>query len=462
MPSKLSSAWTVIAIFIAISLASLVVAPQFLNLIFPSTAVLAGFFLYANSPLTYMGFTWWIWFLSPFARRLADYHSTYTEPSPILLAPYLVTLISALTFTQKSIKVENKTDTCFLLAFLGTVYALFIGLVRSPYTSVLTSFLEWSCPIFFGFYLYSRWREYPSLKQHTQNIFLWCVLLTGLYGVFQYLVLPDWDRVWLETNILMTENARAFGDPEPLRIRVWSTMNGPGVYSQVMMAGLLLILSRESSLNLPATAVGYLSFLLTLVRSAWLGWLVGLALLFSSLKSSLQIRLVLTLAIALMCSIPLIFLEPFSDLVVERLQTFTTLESDGSANARLGHYSRMLGAALSNVLGSGFGYSHGLLDSGILDLTLTLGWLGGGLYTGGVVLILIKLFRDDSLKNDTFAGASLAVSFGLIIQMLFGSTMTGLPGMILWGFMGMGMAFQRYTGSPQFYKGQRVSKSTLV
>ncbi len=462
MPSKLSSTWIVIAIFVAISLASLVVAPQFLNLIIPATAVLVGLFLYNNSPLTYIGFTWWIWFLSPFVRRLADYHSTYTEPSPILLAPYLVTLISALTFMQKSIKFENKIDICFLLAFLGTIYALFIGLVRSPYTSVLTGFLEWSCPIFFGFYLYSKWREYPSLKQYTQNIFLWCVLLTGFYGVFQYLVLPDWDRVWLETNILMTESARAFGDPEPLRIRVWSTMNSPGVYSQVMMAGLLLILSFKSSLNLPATAAGYLSFLLSLVRSAWLGWLVGLMLLFSSLKSSLQIRLVLTLTIALMCAVPLISLEPFSDLVVERLQTFTTLESDGSANARIGHYSRLVGVASSHFLGSGFGYGHGLLDSGILDLILTLGWLGGSLYAGGVFLILVRLFRDRSLKDDTFAGASLAISFGLIIQMLFGSIMTGLPGMILWGFMGMGMAFQRYTGSSQFYGSQRVSKSTLV
>ena len=98
--------------------------------------------------------------------------------------------------------------------------------------------LEWICPVLFGFFLYSRWQNYPKLERLTKQIFLWCVLITGAYGVIQYLVLPEWDQVWLQKTIEISENARAFGAPEPLKVRVWSTMNSPGVFAQVMMAGL--------------------------------------------------------------------------------------------------------------------------------------------------------------------------------------------------------------------------------
>jgi hypothetical protein len=99
--------------------------------------------------------------------------------------------------------------------------ACLVGLINNPPLAVARAFLEWLTPILFGFHLFIHWRHYPSYRQNIQRIFLWGVLVMGVYGVLQYLVAPEWDRFWLI-------NVKAFGSAEPLAIRVFSTVNSPG------------------------------------------------------------------------------------------------------------------------------------------------------------------------------------------------------------------------------------------
>ncbi|CCH66134.1 Glucose-6-phosphate isomerase [Richelia intracellularis HM01] len=67
---------------------------------FPLVTFIVGVFLYWRYPLLYLGFTWWIWFLTPLVRRLVDYRSGWVDPNIILLAPFLVTLITGITFIK--------------------------------------------------------------------------------------------------------------------------------------------------------------------------------------------------------------------------------------------------------------------------------------------------------------------------------------------------------------------------
>ena len=84
-------AWTAILVFILLSgLLILVGAGTILNLAFPTGALIIAVFLYFRAPILYFGFLWWICFLSPLVRRLADYRSGFTDPSPILLTPFLL------------------------------------------------------------------------------------------------------------------------------------------------------------------------------------------------------------------------------------------------------------------------------------------------------------------------------------------------------------------------------------
>ncbi|MGB3299779.1 MAG: O-antigen ligase domain-containing protein [Phormidesmis sp.] len=443
-PLRPATGWTAIALFIIATLLTLAGAPSLLNLSFTATAVIVGAFLYFKHPLLYIGFSWWLWFLSPLVRRLADYYASYTDPSPIILAPYVVSLISGLKMLTKLRSSKTNVSVCFIISATGTVYALLVGLIKASYVSAMTNSLEWICPVLFGFYMYSQWPNYPRLEKTVKQIFLWCVLITGAYGLIQYLVLPEWDQVWLQKTIEISENARAFGSPEPLKVRVWSTMNSSGVFAQVMMAGLLLLLSEGSFLSSLAAPFGYLTFLLSLVRSAWIGWIVGIATLFTSLKSNLQIKLILTIVVAAVFALPLVFLDPFSGFITERVQSLTSPGEDGSAGARLDTYSRLLGAGLTNFVGNGFGFDNGLLDSAILDILLTLGWIGTIFYIGGALPLLRNLFSDHAVKQNTFSSAVRAVCLGTIAQMPFGSVMLGLPGMVLWSFLGLGLAGQQY------------------
>ena len=284
-----------------------------------------------------------------------------------------------------------------------------------------------------------------------QRIFLWGVLILGIYGIYQFVVAPEWDRYWLIESKMFTSS----GDPEPFGMRVWSTLHSPGPFAYVMQTGLLLLFTSSGTLIFPASAVGYLSFLLTQVRTSWLGWLLGVVMIFGSVKARIQMRLIAIILIMLMCVIPLTNIEPISGVVADRLESFSNLENDTSFKERSGSYDINLSLALSNVLGNGLGNIWKVnektgqievivLDSGILDMFFTLGWLGAIPYIGGLILIIFSVLQYNEAKFDSFVSAARAIGLSSCVQLVGNSAMLSVPGMILWGFLAMAMAAHKY------------------
>ena len=437
-------AWIAIAGFIGLSaLCAFLGLGKIVNLLFPAGAVSVGLLLYFRAPLLYLGFTWWIWFLSPLFRRYVDYRSSYTEPSPILLAPFLVTLITLITVFQSIPKAKQQDTLPFILALVGLLYGYLVGALLSSPVSATVKVLEWLAPVTFGFHLFVNWREYPSYRQTTQRIFFWGVLLTGAYGIFQFMVAPDWDTAWM---LNLEERSLTFGLPEPFGIRVWSTMHGPLVFASVMAAGLILLTTNTGPLSFLAIMVGFLTLLLSMVRTAWLGWLVGMFDLLVFLKPKFQKRLILFVAILTLCLVPLVNLEPFSDVINARIQTLSDLNNDTSASDRQGAYASQLETALTNVLGDGIGgrFANQVFDSAILESFFTLGLFGGAFYLGGMMLLLSRLIGNFRNSTDVFLNAARAITISLVVQMPLGAVIRGLPGVVLWGFLGIGLAAQKY------------------
>jgi len=84
------------------------------------------------------------------------------------------------------------------------------------------------------------------------------------------------------------------GWPEPLKIRVWSTLNYPFTFAYFMMAGLLLLLSSKEALH-PASVAGF--GLLTIGSNGCLGRLVcGIAYLCHFSKGTLPAALALIMS----------------------------------------------------------------------------------------------------------------------------------------------------------------------
>ena len=442
---KPAAAWTAILMLSFLTVALILAgAGKILNLAFPAGALAVGAFLYFRYPILYNGFMWWIWFLVALVRRLADYHSSYTEPSPLLLAPYLVTGVTIITVFQHLPKAHRQGGLPFVLPLIGVFYGFLVGLINMPPFTVTKSLLDWLPPLTYGFHLWVNWRNFPSYYQNIQRTFVWGILGMGVYGVIQYLVSPEWDRLWLINSGMITQ-----GTPEPLGIRVWSTMHSTEPFSAVMAGGLLLLFNKPGVLNLWASGSGYLAFLLSMARSAWIGWFAGLLTLASSLKAKYQMRLIIILMVMAVLVVPLATMEQFSGKLGDRFATFSNLEEDGSAQARQETFKNMIGPALTNFVGDGIGTSG--MDSALLSTLISLGWLGTICYVSGLLMLVFRLFQGGNNSSNLFLGTARAIVISCLVRIPVNPTsIVGAGGMLLWGFLALAIASQKY------YQNQRA------
>jgi hypothetical protein len=411
-----------------------------LNIIFPAGSFGVGLFLYLRYPILYVGFTWWVFFLTPFVRRVADYRSGFTDPSPMLLAPLLVAMITIVTFYRNLPKAHEQGSLPFVISAMGVFYGFLVGLIKGSPVPAIISLIGWVSPILFGFHLLVNWRNYPRYRENIQRTFLWVVLVTASYGVYQYLVAPEWDRLWLiETKLYMS-----MGTPEPLGLRVWSTMNSPLNFATVMIPGTILLFIGQGRLRIPGIVVGILSLLLTTVRTAWGGWMVSLIALLGFLKGIVQMRFIAMLLVIAILVVPLSTVEPFAQVIQSRLTTLTNVGDDQSAKDRAGLYALVIDDALKEFIGQGNGTLRPI-DSGVLEMIFTLGWLGSIPYVGGLLLLLYSLFQGSkSSTSDPFASATRAITLGFLPMLAGSNVIVGISGMVFWGFLGIGMAANKY------------------
>lgn len=442
-------AWfAILALALFTVLGILVGAGKVLNLVFPIAALAVGIRLYFSYPILYIGFSWWILFLTPLIRRLADYRSSYTEPSPLLLAPYLVMGVTLVTVWRHLPTIHRQGGLPFVLSLVGIFYGLLIGLINRTPFAVARSLLDWLAPVAFGFHLFVNWRDYPSYRQNIYRVFVWGTLVMGFYGIFQYVVAPEWERFWL-INSGMTSSQ---GSPQPFGMRVWSTMNSVEPFAAVMAACLLLLFTSRSPVSISASVGGYLSFLLTMGRSTWVGWLGGLLTLTGYLKPKHQMRLIITVLVIALLVIPLTTIEPFSKTINNRLSTFSNLEEDGSTKVRKETFEYLIGSALTSFVGEGIGGPG--YDSSILLPLFHLGWLGTIPYIGGMFLLVFGVFQGSEGSFDVFTSAARAIVMSALVRLPVNNSIIGSSGIVLWGFLALGMAAQKY------YHHQRTAQRT--
>lgn len=435
-------AWIAILAFIFLSVILILAgAGKILNIAFPAGAFLVAIFLYFRAPILYLGFAWWICFLSGLVRRLADYRSGFTEPSPILIAPFLVVLVTLVTLYQNLPKAYKQGGLPFILCFASIFWGVCLGVVRTSPISVAINGLKWLTPVLLGFHLFVNWRSYLSYRQNIQRVFFWGVLIMGSYGLFQYLVAPEWDTFWLKQAEFLSA-----GTPEALRIRIWSTMNGYYTFAVFIMAGTLTLTNQTGLSNIVVSAVGYLTLLLAKSRTAWLGWVVAFLVLFSSLKSKHQIRLIVIFVLLVILLIPLIRIESFSNNITSRLSTLSDLQNDNSGQGRLVAYDIFFREPLMALLGIGIGNKEESVvwDSGILAIFSSLGWIGSIFYLAGILKLIFDLWQFARRNFDPFLNIASGIAMSILFMSPLAVSFADVHGICLWGFLGMGLAGCKY------------------
>jgi hypothetical protein len=427
-----------------------------LRLAIPAAALLVGTVLYLSQPIRYVEYSLWLWFLIPLVRRLVDWRFGYTEPNMVLLAPLLVSAVGGLTLVLPSSRAKARIPPAFILCGAAILYGFAVGMIAhraaEPVAEMVYGLANWLCPLLFGLHLYFNWRSYEEYRRAITRTFLWGVLVLGVYGVYQFLAPPAWDTYWLERVVDLDPLGATFGKPEPLLVRVWSTLNSPGPFANTMMVGLLLLFGVRSPLRIPAAIAGYLSLLLSMVRTAWLSWLVGFGLILAKTKLRTLVRILLSALVIFLCLLPFVADPRIAPLVTDRMETFADLGHDESFGSRVDMYGELINESIENP--AGFGLSNQTvwhstpIDSGIISMLFSLGWLGSLLFGVGILSILST--RRACSETDTFMLAGRAIAIAILGQVIGGNIFVGINGMVFWMFVAM------------IFSGQRLSEAEDV
>lgn len=452
---KPQAAWMAIIGLICLSvLLILAGASSLMNLLFPLAALAVGIFLYLRAPVIYVGFTWWLWFITPVIRRLSDWRGSYTEPSPMLVAPFLVSLITLITVWRNLPIAHRQGGLPFIFPCLAVLYGVCVGFIYREPTAVVIRGFDWLAPLPFAFHIYANWRNYPNYRQNLQKVFFWGVLVMGVYGIFQFMLSPPWDAMWLvKSGFLSGSEGRPDEGVPRFSIYVWSTMTSNRPFATVMMAGLIWLFANENKgkLGFLASIAGYLSILLARKRTVWFTLIMGIFIYGISLKGKRQIRTIIALIITVFCIAIIINLEPFSSFIYSRIETISNLQEDNSANSRLGWFNLVIGDALLSFFGEGIGGDNH--DSGILNPLFNIGWFGIILYFGGLLISVIRMFCGGKFNEDPFILASRAIAVAILLEIPLGSPYLEAPGMVLWSAIAIVLAAKKY------YSNQRKLKT---
>jgi nitrate reductase NapE component len=416
-----------------------------LRIVFPVLSVAVGGFLFWRSKPLYVGLVCWLWFVTPFLRRLADFQNGWAPTSPVLLAPYLTTGISAITLLTSLKSFGERKSLPYVCALVGIAYGTIIGLARFPLFSVLQAVLNWVVPVIFGFFIYQNRKLYRDFRHAIEQSFLCGILLTGAYGIFQFFNLPDWDRMWM-----LNVQLNSFGAVEALKVRVFSTMNAPAIFAAVTSCGLLLLFSLKGKLRILAAVCGFLALVLTMSRASWLSLVAGFIFLALQLDMRQRFRLAVVTAMCIVFLLASTQIPAVNDLVGERIRTVSDPSHDVSYTARIEGHQEAFRQLAQEPFGEGLGSTdteHGTEgdddfigphDSSILEFLYSLGWTGTLIYAMGLGAMGLQLMRSG--RSDPFVLSSKAIIIGFVAQCLLNSVLLGVLGFMVWMFASMSLA----------------------
>ena len=427
----------------------LIVAHQgtVLTLAFPVLSIAVGFWLYFKAPAKYVGYMWWLWFLSPEVRRLADWSKgAFTPTSLIQVAPLAVTMISGLSLIRFYPVLAQRRGLPVLLVMAGLGYAFMIGVVSSGPLAALYDLANWVYPILIGFHIMAHSRQYPEFRETIINTFIWGMLLMGGYGLVQFFIMPQWDALWMLGSQMNSQ-----GDPVPFGVRVFSTMNSSGPFALAMMGAMVYVMAANHRVRWVAGALGFLSFCLSLVRSTWGGWVIAMLIQLAKSNNKVRIRIVASAVLLVGLCVPLLAIGPVAERMQARLDTIVNLHDDQSYAARNEFYATFAKTAFTDVTGEGLGATgtstklsndggqlgqYGNFDSGVMNIPFVLGWPGTLLYMSGVIWLLVRALRASfKLRDDKFASASLSLALAIFAMLVFTNSLVGTGGLLL--FMGV-------------------------
>ena len=152
------------------------------------------------------------------------------------------------------------------------LYCVLITVAQGEWQQAVTNGIKWFAPVIYAAALYRRAPMTPQTLDDAASAFLVILPIIGLYGLYQYIDPPAWDRYWL-VNAQIT----SAGLPAPFEVRTFSTEHAPAAFATFTAAGLLLVyVLRSGWLTRLAMVPAILALALSLYRTAWMSLAAGI------------------------------------------------------------------------------------------------------------------------------------------------------------------------------------------
>lgn len=441
----------VVGLFIASTLVLLAgLGGSLANLAYVVLAAGCGLLFYLRDPAAYVSFSLWLWFVTPFVRRVLDMHHGWHPASPVLIAPLAVALLSVFTVVHRLSELRGMLYAPYLLVLLAFSYGFAVGAINAGIVPATYALTTWLAPAIFGLYVAINWRRYPEFGNAVRRTFTWALPLLAAYGVYQFVKMPRWDAQWM-----INADLRSIGLPRPFLARIFGTLNAPGPFAAFLCAGSLMLLPQKGRLRFLWIAVATLSLLLTRTRAAWVAFLIGLLVQQIGQPLRKLPQYAITLVAVALIAIPLARMPQFSALIIPRLQTFANLSQDNSFVKRYNFSEQAANSIVETAEGNGLGTTGGAiklrgnqglrsLDNGFLEVFYIFGWPGGTLFFLGITGLVLQSARFRETHRDSFANAVRATSVALVSMLPIGDVFTGPTGTLLWMSAGFGIAGHAY------------------
>jgi hypothetical protein len=303
-----------------------------------------------------------------------------------------------------------------------------------------------------------------AMKDRWIRAFAWAAILTSVYGWYQYMTIPPWDKFWL----IATKMYGYMGIPLPTKMSAFSTMSERGVLAGFLGFSLVPMIVSPRWRPLPGI-LGWLGvilvfsvILLTLSRAGLLYVAIGTVcyLFINGGRGGKQIAIgVLVLGIAAWKGMDLI---PNADRVKDRFETLGEMNEDGSFVGRVQIISSGFPSLMESPQGLGLGAvglasrvntggnlsgkKISVVDAGWFNIILTYGIPGSVLLLTAMLRawkLLAYRYRHPRLRDDHVLLAR-AMMITLIPCCFVGDLLTGFS--IFWLALGCGISLPAVRG----------------
>jgi len=437
--------------FIALTLAGLAGAGgRAFAPIWAVAAAVTALALVTRMPGGYLAFIVTLWFYTPLVRRILDMHHGYIPQSLALAAPVLASTVAVWTVIRFARELRGTLFAPALLVIGAITYGFLVGALRNGVVPAFYAYLAWLSPALVGLHTALHWRRYPEMKQVLLRTLAWTVGPAALYGIYQFAVLPIWDRIWM-----IGTNLQSIGAPEPFALRVFGSMTMPGTFAVVMQVTLLLLLSAEVRGRLPTLVLSFIGLLLSRIRTAWLGFILGLVLQFITQPVRKLPRNWITIAVVAVLSLPVITIPRFREGIAQRISSLTTGGGDSSVKQRMLVARAGYALVLDYAEGAGLGSTGSAVtqnarggirnfENGLLEVFYLFGWPGGLMFFLGLFGIVVQGMRLADAQFDPFANAVRSGAAALLASLLISEIFTGAAGTLFWVLIGFGVSAHAY------------------